>query len=142
MFNKPHRNFIKEAMGACDHCGSAWNECECDERANSFGDERQGDLCPDCNAPPDQPHDLGCPNAPSRNPNDYEPSGVDESDGEDDVTDHRFKNENISFDKYMDNILVSEGYNRPIVKQEDTPQRKRAARNQDRPGNRTRYGVK
>ncbi len=46
------------------------------------------------------------------------------------------------FDKYMDKILISEGYGRPAVKPEDNPQRRRAATHQDRPLNKTRYGVK
>lgn len=46
------------------------------------------------------------------------------------------------FDKYMDKILISEGHGRPATKPEDNPQRRRAARHQDRPGNKTRFGVK
>lgn len=46
------------------------------------------------------------------------------------------------FDKYMDQILIKEGHGRPAVKPEDNPQRRRAARHQDRPLNKIRYGVK
>ena len=46
------------------------------------------------------------------------------------------------FDKFMDKILISEGHNRPPVKEEDSPQRRRAARHQDRPLNKIRYGSK
>lgn len=46
------------------------------------------------------------------------------------------------FDKYMDQILIKEGHGRPPVKPEDNPQRRRAARHQDRPNNKIRYGVK
>lgn len=46
------------------------------------------------------------------------------------------------FDKFMDRILIDEGQNRPAVKQEDSPQRKRAARHQDRPLNKIRFGGK
>ncbi len=46
------------------------------------------------------------------------------------------------FDKYMDKILISEGHGRPAVPPEDNPQRRRAARHQDRPGNKTRFGAK
>lgn len=46
------------------------------------------------------------------------------------------------FDKYMDKILVSEGRGRPAVPPEDNPQRRRAAKHQDRPGNKIRFGVK
>lgn len=46
------------------------------------------------------------------------------------------------FDKFMDKILISEGYGRPAMKPEDNPQRRRAARHQDRPGNKTRFGGK
>ena len=46
------------------------------------------------------------------------------------------------FDKFMDRILVAEGHNRLAPKQEDSPQRRRAARHQDRPLNKIRYGSK
>lgn len=46
------------------------------------------------------------------------------------------------FDKFMDRILVEEGNNKPQVKQEDSPQRRRAALHQDRPLNKIRFGGK
>lgn len=48
----------------------------------------------------------------------------------------------FGFDKYMDKILISEGYGAPVVKPEDNPQRRRAAMHQDRPGNKTKFGAK
>lgn len=48
--------------------------------------------------------------------------------------------EGFVFDKFVDQILISEGYGRAPVKPEDNPQRRRAARHQDRPGNKTRFG--
>jgi hypothetical protein len=45
------------------------------------------------------------------------------------------------FDKFMDRIVIAEGHGRVIKKQPDSPQRIRAARHQDRPMNRTYYGV-
>lgn len=47
------------------------------------------------------------------------------------------------FDKFMDKILIEEGHNRvkPTVV-EDSPMRKRAARHQERPLGRIRFGVK
>lgn len=50
--------------------------------------------------------------------------------------------EAISFDKFMDKILISEGAGRKAAPVEISPQRIRAARHQDRPLNKTRYGVK
>lgn len=46
------------------------------------------------------------------------------------------------FDKFMDRILISEGRGAPPVHVEDNPQRLRAARHQDRPNNKIRYGAK
>jgi|SRR6478609_1851127 len=61
------------------------------------------------------------------------PGPLDPPLGESKVTD---------FDKYMDKILISEGHGRPAVPPEDNPQRRRAAKHQDRPGNKTRFGAK
>lgn len=46
------------------------------------------------------------------------------------------------FDKFMDKILVSEGHFKPVQKEQDSPQRRRAALHQDRPLNKIRYGSK
>lgn len=66
---------------------------------------------------------------------------------EDDVSIHdrptlRPEGKITDFDKYMDKILISEGRGRPPVKQEDNPQRRRAAMRQDRPLNKIRFGAK
>jgi len=50
--------------------------------------------------------------------------------------------ESVPFDKFMDKILINEGVGVIRQKQEDSPQRIRAARHQDRPLNKIRYGVK
>jgi transcription initiation factor TFIIIB Brf1 subunit/transcription initiation factor TFIIB len=47
--------------------------------------------------------------------------------------------EGVSFDKFMDRILLSEG-NKTKMKVVENPNRKRAATHQDRPLNRIRYG--
>jgi len=47
--------------------------------------------------------------------------------------------EGISFDKFMDRILLSEN-NRSKMKVSENPNRARAATHQDRPLNRIRYG--
>jgi len=84
-----------------------------------------GDTCPDCGAPAGMPCDSGCPNAEKSEP---DPD--------------RYREGVVGFDKFMDKILISEGYGRKPTPPEDNPQRRRAARHQDRPGNKTRYGVK
>ncbi len=50
--------------------------------------------------------------------------------------------EGVNFDKFMDKILISEGAGRKATPVETSPQRIRAARHQDRPLNKTRFGVK
>lgn len=50
--------------------------------------------------------------------------------------------EGSGFDKFMDRILISEGGNRAQRATGDSVQRKRAARHQDRPGNKIRFGSK
>lgn len=49
-------------------------------------------------------------------------------------------NEGISFDKFMDDILISEGAFAVKQVQHDSPQRIRAARHQDRPNNKIVIG--
>jgi ribosome-binding protein aMBF1 (putative translation factor) len=57
--------------------------------------------------------------------------------------DRRRLGEAAGFNKFMDRILVEEGHNRVAPKhEEDSPQRLRAARHQDRPLNKIRYGGK
>lgn len=46
------------------------------------------------------------------------------------------------FDKFVDQILIKEGHNRVKQHEYDSPQRKRAARHQDRPLNKIRFGSK
>lgn len=46
------------------------------------------------------------------------------------------------FDKFMDRILINEGRLRVPDREEDSPQRRRAARHQDRPLNKIRFGGK
>lgn len=58
------------------------------------------------------------------------------------ATDARPLGEGVGFDKFMDNILVSEGRLRTPVREEDSPLRRRAARHQDRPLNKIRFGGK
>ena len=84
-----------------------------------------GDTCPDCGAPAGMPCDSGCPNAEQPEP---DPD--------------RYREGVAGFDKFMDKILISEGNGRKPTPPEDNPQRRRAARHQDRPGNKIRYGVK
>ncbi len=48
--------------------------------------------------------------------------------------------EGTNFDKFIDKILISEGHGRLPTLPEDNPQRRRAAKRQDRPANRTVYG--
>jgi hypothetical protein len=45
--------------------------------------------------------------------------------------------EGLSFDKFMDSILISENIRQGPKTMPDSPQRIRAKRNQDRPANRT-----
>ena len=45
-----------------------------------------------------------------------------------------------SFDRFMDDILIKESKQPQIKTENDSAQRKRAARYQDRPGNKTRIG--
>lgn len=56
--------------------------------------------------------------------------------------DARRMGEGVGFDKFMDRILVSEGHLRAPAREEDSPQRRRAARHQDRPLNKIRFGGK
>ena len=44
------------------------------------------------------------------------------------------------FDKFMDRIVLDEHQKQKVEKAETNPQRARAARVQDRPGNKTRWG--
>jgi len=53
---------------------------------------------------------------------------------------HHGMNESFEFDKFMDNILVKESSSRSLARG-DSPIRERARRHQERPINRTRYGV-
>jgi len=53
----------------------------------------------------------------------------------------QFENKVTEFDKFMDRIVVDEHQRQKIDrKTEDNPQRRRAARIQDRPMNKTRWG--
>jgi hypothetical protein len=55
----------------------------------------------------------------------------------------RMRNEGAGeFDKFMDRILINEGHHRLAARDDDSPQRRRAARHQDRPLNKIRYGSK
>lgn len=56
--------------------------------------------------------------------------------------DHFSVREGTNFNKFIDQILVSEGHNRVLRKETDSPQRIRAARHQDRPLNKIRFGGK
>lgn len=56
--------------------------------------------------------------------------------------DARRMGEGVGFDKFMDRILVNEGHLRAPTREEDSPQRRRAARHQDRPLNKIRFGGK
>jgi len=57
----------------------------------------------------------------------------------DDLFSYGKTSEGVNFDKFIDRILISEGHNRQPAQQEDNPQRRRAAKRQDRPANRTVY---
>lgn len=118
-----------------------------------------GDECPECGAPPGEPCDPQCPNAD-------EPEGVDP----DTAWDTRFEahdhanaqvepgvgnhpsdcecktceactNESRDFDKFMNRIL-SEETKKGMSVLNDSPHRKRAIREQERPMGRTRIGGK
>ena len=52
------------------------------------------------------------------------------------------KYEGKSFDKFMDKILIQEGVGRRQTPPEDNPQRRRAKLRQDRPINKTHFGIK
>lgn len=82
------------------------------------------DSCPECGAPAGMPCDPRCPNA--------EQAGPDPD---------RYR-EGVGFDKFMDKILIQEGHNRKVTKQDDSPQRRRQAARQERPLGRIRIGGK
>lgn len=90
--------------------------------------------CDHCGAPLGMPHESDCPN---------------DEEGEEDRPDGMRANiqgeghvfETDSFDKFMDRIVGDEKQRvRVTPKVEDNPQRQRAARYQDRPMNKTRWG--
>lgn len=92
------------------------------ERTESDEDPMGASTCPECGAPPGEECDCVALD--------------DEGPGVGLVPEGK-----VGFDKFMDRILVCEGAGRPPVPEEDNPQRRRAARHQDRPNNRIRYGV-
>lgn len=51
-------------------------------------------------------------------------------------------NEGVSFDKFMDSILVKEGRLTPRRVEEENPIRERVRRHREKPLNRITYGVK
>lgn len=148
--------YPEDVEGACKECGAP-PDAECspgcpnaeygefepasgvfkkyDKLPEMDEDENHGDHCPDCGAPAGADHKIGCNNDDDKSaePDVEEPVNVDS------LTKH---NESINFDKYMDKILVQEGRVRTPVKQIDSPQRVRAAKHQDRPLNKTRFGGK
>lgn len=108
------------------------------EEANEYIDREEaaedpmGDhTCPECGAGPGE--ECSCV---------VDDEGPDANDARYDMRKENPREGVIGFDKYMDQILIKEGHGRPAVAAEDNPQRRRAARHQDRPNNKIRYGVK
>ncbi len=103
--------------------------------------------CPECGAPAGEPCDPMCPNAEHEDPRDpdraydsrvdnvaVDPAmlGIQREGKEETVTE---------FDKFMDRIVLDEHKQQKVnPKREDNVQRQRAARIQDRPMNKTRWG--
>lgn len=126
---------------------------------DEYMSEELGDECPECGAPPGEPCDPQCPNAEA-------PEGVDP----DTAWDTRFEghdhanpqvepgagnhpsgcecdecnddlSEGTNFDKFMSRI-ISEETKKGMAVLNDSPHRKRALREQERPLGRTRVGGK
>ena len=97
--------------------------------------------CPECGAPAGEPHDPMCPNAEHEDPRDPDrahDARVDREPGG--MIDHLPEGV-TEFDKFMDRIVLDEHKQRKTdPKNENNVQRARAARIQDRPGNKTRWG--
>ena len=90
-------------------------------------------VCPECGGSYDN-HEPGCSL-------DVNAEGPDANDARHDMRKENPR-EGVGFDKYMDKILVQEGHNRKVTKQEDSPQRRRQAVRQERPMGRVRFGGK
>ena len=93
--------------------------------------------CPECGAPVGQPHDPMCPFEDQGDPRDpdraYDARVDRQVEG---------KEEMVEFDKFMDRIVIDEKQRQRIDRPENNPQRQRAAKYQDRPMNKTRWGGK
>jgi hypothetical protein len=97
-------------------------------------DEFGGDECPECGAPPGQPHDPLCPIGIEEEGDPRDPDRAYDS-----RVDREPYAESTEFDKFMDRVILDEGRKRLIDRPEVNPQRQRAARYQDRPMNKTRF---
>ena len=110
-------------------------------------EDAMGDhVCPDCGAPEGAECDCVVDDEDPRDYNDARYDAERAGDMDDDVHVRptlRPVGEGVQeFDKFMDKILISEGHGRKPTPEEDNPQRRRAAKHQDRPGNKTRFGSK
>lgn len=101
-------------------------------------DEFGGEECPECGAPPGEPHDPRCPLAVDdedpRDPDRAYDARVDREPRMEGVI-----KESTEFDKFMDKIVVDERRRQQVDRPETNPQRLIAKRYQDRPMNKTRF---
>lgn len=121
---------------------------------DDFDDE---ELCPECGAPPGGECEPGCPNADIEGVDPdiaydtrfetYERADSNIEPGEGDHPQDCecqsciCANESYNFDKFMDSIIVQET-KRGMPVLNDSPHRRRAIREQERPLGRTRFGGK
>lgn len=96
--------------------------------------------CPECGAPVGQPHDPMCPFEDQVDPRDPDRAHDARVDVQLEGRQREGTEEPSDFDKFMDRIVVDEKQRQRIDRPENNPQRQRAARIQDRPMNKTRWG--
>jgi len=94
-------------------------------------DDEEEASCEYCGAPLGMPCEPGCPNEEDpRDPDRAYDARVDQFEGKEPMSE---------FDKFMDRTLIDEKQRQRVDAHENNPQRRIAAKYQDRPMNKTRF---